>query len=102
MKKWEMVVYGIEGCDYCRELKNGLGVMNIPFTYINISDNEELGDRIEEVYKCLVYPMVSLRQNKIPQQITWLPETSLLHSTSIRVFDTINQLLINIKETYDN
>jgi len=46
--------------------------------------------------------MVSLRQNKIPQQIIWLPETSLLYSTSIRVFDTINQLLINIKETYDN
>jgi glutaredoxin len=102
MRKWEMVVYGIEGCGYCSELKNGLGVMNIPFTYINISDNEELGDRIEEVYKCPVYPMVSLRQDKIPQQIAWLPGTSLLHSISIRVFDTINQLLINIKETYDN
>lgn len=102
MRKWEMVIYGIEGCGYCNELRNGLGVMNIPFTYINISANEELGDRIEDLFKCPVYPMVTLRQDKIPQQITWLPGTSLLYSTSIRVFDTINQVLINIKETYDN
>ena len=102
MRKWDMVVYSIEGCGYCDELKRGLGVMNIPFTYINISANEELGDRIEEIYKCPVYPMITLRQDEIPQQIAWLPGTSLLHSTSIRVFDTINQLLINIKETYDN
>ena len=96
-----MVIYGIEGCKYCSQLKTELGIMNIPFIYINISDNDELGDRIEEIYKCTVYPMVSLKQNKIPQQITWLPETSLLHSSSIRVFDTINQLLINIKEIYE-
>jgi glutaredoxin len=102
MRKWEMAVFGIEGCEYCSELKYGLAVMNIPFNYINISDNEKLGDRIEDIYKCPVYPMVSLRQDEIPQQIVWLPGTSLLHSTSIRVFDTINQLLINIKETYDN
>jgi glutaredoxin len=102
MRKWEMVIYGIEGCKYCSELKEGLRIMNIPFNYINISDNDELGDKIEETFKCYNYPMVSLRQEKIPQQIIWLPETSLLHSTSIRIFDTINQLLINIQETYES
>jgi glutaredoxin len=99
MRKWEMVVYGIEGCDYCRELKNGLGVMNIPFTYINISDNDELGDKIEDLFKCPVYPMIALNN---PQKIVWLPGTSLVPSSTIRTFDTIKQLLINIKETYDN
>lgn len=99
MRKWEMIVYGIEGCGYCTELKEGLRKMNIPFTYINITDNEELGDKIEEIYKCPVYPMVSL---KYPQQITWLSGTSLLHSPSIRIFDTIKELLINIKNIYDN
>ena len=94
-----MMVYGIEGCEYCNELKRGLGVMNIPFTYTNISDNDELGDRIEEIYKCPVYPMAILKQ---PQQIAWLPGTSLLHSDAIRTFDTIKELLTNIKNIYDN
>lgn len=99
MRKWEMVIYGIEGCKYCSELKYKMGIINIPFTYINISANDKLGDKIEELFKCLVYPMVILKQ---PQQITWLPETSLLHSNNIRTFNTIKQLLINIKEIYDN
>ena len=99
MRKWEMVIYGIEECGYCSELKRGLGVMNIPFTYINISADGELGDRIEEIYKCPVYPMAVL---KYPQHIAWLPGTSLLHSDAIRTFNTIKELLINIKETYDN
>lgn len=94
-----MVIYGIEGCEYCSELKRGMGIMNIPFTYINISADDELGDRIEEIYKCPVYPMAILKQ---PQQIAWLPGTSLLHSDAIRTFDTIKELLTNIKETYDN
>lgn len=99
MKKWDMIVYGLEDCGYCSELKQGLRIMNIPFTYISISANDELGDKIEEIYKCPVYPMVTL---KYPQQITWLPGTSLLHSNSIRTFDTIKELLTNIKEIYDN
>jgi glutaredoxin len=98
MKKWEMVIYGIEGCKYCLQLKTELGIMNIPFTYINISDNNELGDKIEEVYKCTVYPIVITNNT---QRIIWLSETSLLPSHSVRIFDTINQLLINIKETYE-
>ena len=99
MKKWNMIVYGLEDCEYCSELKRGLEIMNIPFTYINISANEELGDKIEEIYKCPVYPMVALNY---PQQITWLPGTFLLPSDSIRTFDTIKELLTNIKEIYDN
>lgn len=99
MKKWKMVVYGIEGCGYCRELKDGLGIMNIPFTYINISDNDELGDKIEDLFKCPVYPMVALNS---PQKIVWLPGTSLLPSDSIRIFDTIQELLTNIKEIYES
>lgn len=99
MRKWELVIYGIEGCGYCNELKYGLEAIDIPFTYINISDNEELGDIIEEIYKCPVYPMVIL---KYPQQIAWLSGTSLLYSNSIRIFDTIKELLINITEIYDN
>jgi len=99
MKKWKMVIYGIEGCRYCHELKDRLGIMNIPFTYINISDNDELGDKIEDLFKCSVYPMVVLNNN---YQIVWLPETSLLSSNSIRTFDTIQELLTNIKEIYES
>ena len=67
MRKWEMIIYGIENCGYCTELKEGLKKIDIPFIYINISNNEELGDKIEEIYKCPVYPIISL---KYPQQIT--------------------------------
>jgi len=99
MRKWEMIIYGIENCGYCTELKEGLKKINIPFIYINISNNEELGDKIEEIYKCPVYPIISL---KYPQQITWLSGTSLLRSPSIRTFDTIKELITNIKNIYDN
>jgi len=92
-------VYGLEDCGYCTELKQELGIMNIPFTYVNISANDELGDKIEDIYKCPVYPMVIL---KYPQQIAWLPGTSLLPSNSIRTFNTIKELIINIKNIYDN
>jgi glutaredoxin len=93
MRKWEMVMFTLGGCEHCKRLKEGLDTLNIPYTNIDISTNDKLGDTLEETFKCYSYPMVLLKE---PTQITWLPETELLTSTTIRTYNNIYELIDEI------
>jgi glutaredoxin len=99
MGKWEMVTFTLNGCEHCEHLERGLKSLNIPYTDIDVSNNPFLGDKIEHLYKCKSYPMIVLKE---PQNIVWLPESSLLPSPSIRIYGTINELLENILQTFKN
>ena len=93
MKKWDMVTFTLEDCGHCKTLKNWLRTLGIPFNNINVSINDKVGDIIESTYKCYSYPIIVL---KSPMQITWLPETELLPSPSIRTYFSIYGLIDEI------
>ena len=95
MKRWDMMIYTLEGCKYCDQLKNGLNKEGIGYTDVNITQNDLLGDRIEKLFGCENYPMVELKH---PQQIVWIPQISLIHSPiQIRIYPTIENLINQIK-----
>jgi glutaredoxin len=98
MRKWEMVMFTLRGCEYCKQLREGLDTLEIPYTNIDISTNDKLGDTLEETFKCTSYPMVLLKE---PTQITWLPETELLTSTNIKVYNNIYGLIDEIFNTFN-
>ena len=93
-----MVIFTLNGCGQCKQLKEGLDTLNIPYTNIDVSNNSNLGDKIEETFKCTSYPMVLLKE---PTQITWLPETELLTSTTIRTYNNIYGLIDEIFNTFN-
>lgn len=98
-KKWEMMIYTLEGCKYCELLKKGLDTEGIRYTDVNISQNDILGDKIEEMWGCENYPMVEL---KYPQHIVWIPQPSFIHSPlHIKMYTTIEYLINQIKSYYD-
>jgi len=98
MRKWEMVMFTLSGCGHCKQLREGLDTLEIPYTDIDISTNNKLGDTLEETFKCTSYPMVLLKE---PTQITWLPETELLTSTTIRTYNNIYELIDEIFNTFN-
>jgi glutaredoxin len=99
MKRWEMETFTLDGCEYCNELKSGLLKMGIPYNDNNVTYNDLLGNKLEETYKCESYPMILLKEpfNKI-----WLPESSLLPSPNIEIFNSIPKLLQQINQIYKN
>ena len=99
MKKWEMEIFTLSGCEYCEALERGLKLSGITYNNINVTNNDFLGDMIENTYQCDSYPMVVLREpiNKI-----WLPNSSLVPSPNIEIYNSIPQLLKKINQIHKN
>lgn len=98
MRKWDMVVYTLEGCRYCDQLKSGLRKEGIGYTDENITRNQILGDEIEERFGCENYPMVEL---KYPQHLVWIPQVTFVHSPQVKMYTTIEYLINQIKNIHD-
>lgn len=93
---WKIEMFTLQGCEHCEMLKHGLEISGIPYTDHDITNNYFLGDRLEEIYQCESYPMVVLKSTP---QIVWLPESSLLPSSNIKIYNSIPELIQNIKST---
>jgi glutaredoxin len=100
MKERELVVFTIYGCEYCNMLKDGLDKKGIRYRDIDVSRNDDIGDMIESTYKCTQYPMVALHSPD--HAIIWLPETDLLLSINIKIYDTIKQLIKEIENEFNS
>lgn len=81
------MVYALETCDKCNTLRDGLDRNGIQYQYINISRNDKLGDKLEDVYKCTSYPMV------LNNNIMFLPYTSLPITSNIKIYNSITELI---------
>jgi len=99
MKERELVVFTVYGCEYCNRLKDGLDEKGIRYRDIDVSRNDDIGDMIESTYKCTKYPMVALHSPN--RSIIWLPETDLLLSVNIKIYDTIKQLIKEIENEFN-
>lgn len=82
-----IMVYALETCDKCKMLNDGLDRNGIKYHYIDVSKNDILGDKLEEVYECTSYPMV-LKDN-----IMFLPYTSLPITPNIKIYNSIAELI---------
>ena len=81
------MIYALETCSECNTLINELHKNGIQYQYINISRNDKLGDKLEEVYKCTSYPMV------LSNNIMFLPYTSLPINPGIKIYNSITELI---------
>jgi glutaredoxin len=99
MKERELVIFTIYGCKYCNRLKEGLNEKGIRYRDIDVSRNDDIGDMIESTYKCTKYPMVALHSSD--RSIIWLPDTELLSSINIRIYDNINQIITELKNEFN-
>lgn len=86
------MVYGLETCSICSILREELERNNIQYYYINISKNDKLGDKLEEIYKCTSYPMVLNKTTML------LPYTSLPNNPNIKIFNSIAELIQILKQ----
>jgi hypothetical protein len=77
-----------------------LGTVVIKYSNIDVSLNIEIGVMIESTDKCSRYPMVVLHSPN--RSIIWLPDTELLLSINIRIYDNINQIITEIKNEFDS
>jgi glutaredoxin len=99
MNKWKMEIFTLSGCEYCESLERGLRELNIPYNNNIITNNDPLADKLESIYQCESYPMIVLKE---PISKVWLPESSLLPSPQIEIYNSIPQLLKKINQTYKN
>jgi glutaredoxin len=90
-----IIVYALETCDKCNTLRDKLNQNGIQYQYINIDKNNELGDKLEDVYKCTSYPMVLI--NKVGYTM-FLPYTSLPITPNIKIYNSIAELIEMIKQ----
>jgi glutaredoxin len=98
MGEWKMAIFTLGGCEYCKQLKEGLDTLEIPYINIDVSNNPNLGYKIEQLYKCYSYPMVVLKE---PYNYVWLPESSLLPSPNIKVYNNLYELIDEIFNTFN-
>jgi glutaredoxin len=100
MREKEIIAFTIEGCRYCEELEGKLDKEGMKYRNIDVSRNNEIGDMIESTYKCTRYPMVALHSPD--RSIIWLPDTELLPSINIKIYNNINQIITEIKNEFDS
>ena len=93
---WKIEMFTLQGCKKCEMLKCGLDGNDIPYSEHDVTINPFLGDKLEEMYKCEGYPMIVLKGSI---QMVWLPESFLLPSPNIRIYNSIPELIQNIKST---
>jgi len=96
----EIITFTLEGCRYCIELEEKLDKKGIKYKNIDVSKNKEIGDMIEGTYKCTKYPMVVFHSPN--RSLIWLPETDLLPSPNIRIYNNINQIITELQNEFNS
>jgi glutaredoxin len=94
-----LVVYTLQNCIYCKVLKSKLTEENINYIEITIDDgnigHSMTGDKLEELYKTESYPIIILKNNEYN---VFISKTDLVPRKGIIIFETIEELIIKIKE----
>lgn len=94
-------IYTLENCLYCRELKGKLKEHNIPYNETIIDNGNKitqiLGDNLERHYQTTTYPIVELFK-EYEMSKAFISKTDLEEQGRIIIFDTIDELIIKIKQ----
>lgn len=98
MKDWELAILTLEWCDYCKQTKERLDNLNIPYINLDATQHPEIATKLEQYYGCNFYPILILTK---PINIIWLSETFMELSNSIRVFKDIDELTEDIFKIFN-
>lgn len=97
-----LLLYTLQNCIYCNWLKGKLNEENIQFTERIIDDgdinNSQLGDFLEEFYQTASYPIVEIRDLSGDILFSFISKTDLAPEDTLIIFETIDELIIKIKE----
>ena len=95
----EIKIYSLPYCDYCNLLKGTLDKLEIPYTDINVDQNERMGDWLEDTLKTESYPIIYFRKRD-GEYIYILSETNLETLNGVRIFNTIEEALEILTQYY--
>jgi len=95
-----LIVYTLQNCHICQELKFRLNQLEINFLEIVIDDgsllNSKVGDNLQRVYKTESYPIILLKDNKVGYK-QFISKTDLEEQKGLFIFQDIEDLLIKLK-----
>ena len=96
-----LIIYTLQNCHVCNELKSRLNQLGISFLEHIIDDgsllNSKVGDNLERVYKTKSYPIILLRDNKFGYK-QFISKTDLEERENLFIFHDIEDLIIKIKK----
>jgi len=97
-----LLLYTLQNCIYCNWLKGKLNEENIQFTERIIDDGDRnnvlIGDFLEELYQTTSYPIVEIRNLSGDISFSFISKTDLASEDTLIIFETIDELIIKIKE----
>lgn len=100
-----LVVYTLQNCIYCNDLKGKLKQLRIKYDETIIDDgnpdNSNLGDYIEKVFKTENYPILQLWEEESYYPLfSIISKTDLEEQEGIYIFETTEQIINKLKEFY--
>ena len=95
----EIKIYSLPYCEYCNLLKGTLDKLEIPYTDINVDQNERMGDWLEDTLKTESYPIIYFKKRD-GEYIYILSETNLETLNGVRIFNTIEEALEILTQYY--
>ena len=60
----KVTVLGLSGCRWCRALTGELDELAIPYSFVDVADDDALADHMEALLETKQYPMVVLSDNQ--------------------------------------
>lgn len=70
---YEIMIFSLNTCNHCVELKNELKNKNYLFTEIEITSNEDLWDQVVNQTNDNIVPTVFLRKKNTDEGIIYIP-----------------------------
>jgi len=101
-----LILYTLQNCIICNELKGKLRHLNIPYTEIIVDDgsfkNNEIGNQLEFQYETNSYPIIHFKISNIRNpKLVFLSKTDLEEQKGIYIFHDIEQVISKIKQIYE-
>lgn len=68
-----IVIFSLDGCLHCKNLKNSLNKLNISFIDVEIGQNQKLWDKVVEQTGHNVLPTVFIKQENTEDGPVYIP-----------------------------
>ena len=95
-----LIVYTLQNCIYCNDLKGKLKQLGIDYHEIIIDNNNKLGDFLENFYQTESYPIIQIKNLSGDIPLSIVSKTNLEEQKGIYIFETTEQIINKLKELY--